>query len=254
MQDWKKFAAWVLGTSLSLVAAGSAEAAWYTHEYTAEGQPKDAIPAWTEVNITNANRATYTGNSDFTATTGLTNPGYLRVESTVATRPYFTMSGTNWNVGSAFTIELRAKMVSVDGAAGAVMHFIVGDATSRALMSIGTSGLTLSGDTVTAAAAGYAPTEYTTYRVIGEKVGSAWNYNLYINDNPTPVVANNDGQSATVSQIILGDTSTSNTGGTYEIDYVRWNPTQAVAVPEPVSVMLVGLGAVGLAGRRRRTA
>lgn len=245
--------------TIGSLAASSAQAAPvspFLYEYRGDRAPTDTdtidpatSPVWTAATV-----GTLTDNSDFTATQDLSDTGYLRIESNVAARPRFTYSGSAWDISDAFTVEIRARVVSVDPAnqADVALELIGGDEVGRFIFQLGENQLQFRTQIIDSSTLpDFDPTAYNVYRIIGKKEGGAWTYSVWINGKL--VVEYESQYSSTTNSLFFGDSSTKY-GGTTEIDYIRWNNEQALPIPEPASMTLVTLSGAMLVGRRKARA
>ncbi|MFA5866014.1 MAG: PEP-CTERM sorting domain-containing protein [Phycisphaerae bacterium] len=75
--------------------------------------------------------------------------------------------------------------------------------------------------------------------------------NMYVDDNPVPIYTLNLAMTAKNSDNMFGFGNGSMTGE-FNVDYVRWTTTGAYeVVPEPVTLSLLALGAMGLIRRKK---
>jgi len=249
---------------LTAAAAVPAQAAvWYTYDYDGTVLPTAATPAWTKTGSASVTEAkAYNPGDAGYSSTGLSDPGYFQLDSSANSWIYnLAVSSNEWggadNTVDAFTFEFRAKIVAKYTAANVLSVTVpISDTIKGVTMLLNDTGGTFAGSAISAPVGGtFDPTVYNTYRVTAQKNGSAYDFALYLNDNPTAVATKTGGgNAATVSNVSWGD-SGSGTNGKFDVDYIRWNNTQAIAptaVPEPGTIGLLALAGGTLLARRRR--
>jgi hypothetical protein len=234
----------------TLLAQQSARSAVYDYEWNGDILPSGATPPWTSTNFADA----ATTGSDFASTdAALTNAGFLQLTTTTASQQRYVLpAGTGWNVTDVFDIEARIKLISSTHTSGAVLSLYAGNLDRRVILTIGLNSANASGVIITAGPTTYDPTDWTTYRLTGEKVEGAWQYNFFVNGAMVNAVPFPGQSSGSTNQIILGDASGSNQGGVSQWDYVHWSDSQIVPEPAAMGMSLLVLTGSGLAARRER--
>ncbi len=215
------------GFLLGLSTVASLAAPWYTHSYEGSVLPTAASPAWTELYAANTYASIIDGN-------------FLRLDSIGSTslRPQYNLAGAEggaWDLSTsdAFTFQMRARVVDNTGFANAFSLILGTGATGageRQTMGVRTNNFTFGNQNVALDA-----TEWHVYHVSAEKVGTAdWTFTLRIDDNERTWTHVGYATSVTYG-VIVGDTSASGTtmGGIVEIDYLRWNLTEALPILTP---------------------
>lgn len=201
-----------------------ASAAWETGRYVGDALPPRSDPGWTARHGADA----FAAESVFDATEGLLDPGFLRLDSrgSQADRPSYELAGAAWNVSTAFTFQVRLRVLDHTGYQNAVQVF-AGDATRRFTLSVSANRAQFGNQAITLDA-----TQWHVYHVTGIQADGTWSFALHL-DEPSPVY-HHPGYAATSNQVLVGDTSaTGDTcGGLFEIDRIRWNNRAAVPLPE----------------------
>jgi hypothetical protein len=251
------------GVAATLAAAPVSGAVWYTYDYDGSVLPTDDTPAWTRsgsATVTEA-KAYNPGDTGYSST-GLADPGYFQLASTSSSWIYnLAVSSTAWggndNTVDAFTFEFRAKIVAKADKANVLSVTIpISDTVKGVAMLLNDTGGTFANSTFSAPTGStFDPTVYNTYRITAQKNGAAFDFALYLNDNPAAVATKTGGgNSITTSNVSWGD-SGSGTNGTFDLDYIRWNNTQALVptqAPEPGTFAgMMVLGGWALCRRRR---
>lgn len=153
--------------------------------------------------------------------------------------PFIRMSSSEWAPGASMTVEFSLNIVTPGevGKWAQGIYILAGENLSWQLL-IDVNRVTLFGASTTAYNGTIGQNVSNVYRlVVTDGVAD-----LYFNNNPTPLIANITGSNAdpTFTQIDLGDYGGSPSGDG-QWNYIRWNNTQAIAVPEASTMSLAGV-------------
>jgi len=168
---------------------------------------------------------------------------------------YYEQTDPTWTAaGSQKTIEFRAEVVN-QTAPDRAFDVIGTDATGYWDIQLSSNGVSLVGSVAIGSVVPIDNSTFHTYRLTIDDTASLNKAELYVDNNPTPVVTSgaNAPASSFGNLLTFGDRSTAGVGGTTELDYMSWT-SGVFAVPEPGTYSLVGLG-IGLLCmkvRRRR--
>jgi hypothetical protein len=249
------------GVTAGLAAAPASGAVWYTYDYDGSVLPTADTPAWTRTGSATVTEAkAYNPGDAGYSSTGLTDPGYFQLDSSSNSWIYnLAVSSTAWggadNTVDAYTFECRAKIVAKADKANVLSVTVpISDSIKGVTMLISDTGGTFASSAFSAPTGSiFDPTAYNTYRITAQKSGTLYDFALYLNDNPNAVATHIGGNASTTSNVSWGD-SGSGTNGTFDLDYIRWNNTQAIApsAPEPGTLAgMIVLGGLALCRRRR---
>ena len=186
---------------------------WYPYSFKGNVLPTTASPVWTETNSANTKST-------------VNDKSYLQIDSRIASNPYYTYaggSGTAWDLGSELTVEMRAKVLEQTGTAAACSLWM-GTGTEGTYLNLGTNSVTFGGNVISLDA-----TQWHVYRVIGTKSNNDWTWKLYIDNGAQSWTHAGSTQSPyNVYRLLFGDPGSAY-GGREHIDYIRWNPAEAIA-------------------------
>lgn len=233
--------------AFTTVASASVVVDGYTWDsaYTGDSDvlPTASTPAWT------------TGGSGSATASG----GALTIDTTTVDNRWFEIaSGGAWNpaTGNTAYVQFRTKLNSQNGMFGD--GIVIGSNASNYLgLQFGTysgvetgwttkTGVFLKSRTLVQA---LDVSQYHTYRVATD----GGTYSLWIDDMNTPVVSNATLDPNTGNPSMYFGDGSGDTQGSSTWDYVAWNVNGApVAVPEPVSASVLGIGGMMLLARRRK--
>jgi len=232
----------VVAASLAFVPAASASVVvdGYTWDaaYTGDGNalPTASTPAWT------------TGGGGGASVSG----GELTIDTTTNDGKYFEIaSGGAWNPASGNTayVQFRTKVNSQNGTLAD--HIIIGSNIGYYLAlefgtTAGNTGVFLKSGALVHA---LDVSQYHTYRVATD----GGTYSLWVDDMNTPVVNNATLAVNTGNPSMYFGDGGGGVQGSSTWDYIAWNVNSApVAVPEPVSASLLGIGGMMLLALRRK--
>ncbi len=158
--------------------------------------------------------------------------------------------GTEHALGGAFTVEIRARIVDSVGDINSLQVWVggpAGDGSIAYLIGKDSVGYYGPGNVLLADSLDNSA-DFHTYRIARE-AGSS-DYHFFRDTDELGVVPS--GEFTFGPDLYFGDGGSS-AGAHVEIDYFRWTTTGAFSpVPEPASLILIGIGSIGFVALSRR--
>lgn len=206
-----------------------------------DGLPTDGTktsPAWVSVSNGAPNSIELTGDA-LRITTG------DALTPKAGTRSFNQLNNLN---STTLTFEMRLRVVEQRGDTYA-QTILLGGASTFTEVAFGAEKVLLQGSSgwyVTSMA------QFRTLRVTVEPLADGkQRFRVYLDGNTTPVQTVTKAATYAITYLRIGDSSTSvATNGVVDYDYVRWT-TAGAFIPEPATLSLLGLAAIGLLRRTR---
>lgn len=183
------------------------------------------------------------GGSDYSVSGGI-----LTADTASGFHVFKTPVSTDWDSGLS-TVEIRLDLSGLEANDDFRLEIGAGSANGRFKVEItrwssGATALYLND----ALAGTVTLSGFDVLRATVDVTNSL--YNVYLNDDPTPVGTTNTLGSNENTRLLVGANGNS---GVYKIDYLYWTTDEATApvIPEPASVVLLGLWVAAVGWRRQ---
>jgi hypothetical protein len=238
-----------VAANLSMIAT-SVEAATMVNrngviwDYTFEGDVADlttSSPAWSVFDRNGFAAESTDGNI------------YSYVSGSVGTTVSYT--APNWDTfGTARTAEIRVRVPNDDFLASDGAAAFVASNVNAYDLRIYHDRLAYNGTGGVIDPANIINIDMTQFRTLRAVVDTSapFVYSLYIDNNPAPVLQRNDFWFANFTPLLFGDLSTGGISGRVDVDYISWADGAFAPIPEPASLVLLGMSGLALLIRRTR--
>lgn len=207
-----------------------------TAHYEGDVIPQNATPAWTSP----GNAQTYSvNNGELTLTTEYGNNRYFQLTTSWA-------DDVDRSIGYTLEFRMRVDAITDTSANRGPALFRIADGVQQIELEWHSNAIHWNGESFP-----LDPSEYLTYRIAYDPDANEGSgaYIAWINGKL--ISGTLAGAPSASNHLLFGDTSNSRYGGTTTWDYIRWDTTGAYApIPEPGSLVLLGIGGAILCRRR----